>query len=59
MILTEWLKQNTEYEEAVFIDANGKERTIWIDNDSKYNAEVLRVENKNKFCANVYTNYLD
>ena len=59
MTLAEWLEQNTEYKEAIFIDANGNERTIWIDNDPKYNAKVLRIENKNKFCANIYTNYLD
>lgn len=57
MTLTQWLESNTEFEEAIFVDANGKECSFWYDNDDKYNAIVLNVESVNCFTVKVYTDY--
>lgn len=59
MTLTEWLNRNTEYADAIFIDANGKENSFWVKNDKKYDAKILRTEEVNDFCVKLYTDYVE
>lgn len=59
MTLMQWLFTEHGYDEAIMIDANGNECTFWTDNDPKYRANVLKVENRDAYgcTANVYTDY--
>lgn len=58
MTVIEWLNNNTEFEEAIFINTNGEEESFWYDNDNKYNATVLRVEAVNEWQVRLYTDYI-
>ena len=45
MTVNDWLTQNTTFTEAIMLDRNGNEVTIFID-DEPYKATVLAVEEK-------------
>ena len=59
--VNEWLLANNFYEQAILLDINGKPQTDWVENDPKYEANVLRVEpkypSKPWVCAVLCTDY--
>ena len=57
--VNDWMLNNTEYDNAILVDASGKERYIFLDTEKMYNAMVLKEEKVNCFTVRLYTNYTD
>lgn len=59
LTVNKWMLNNTEYDDAIFVDASGKERYIFVDTEKMYNSYVLKTEKVDCFIVRLYTNYID
>lgn len=51
MTLQQWLSSPENiYDELTIVDRNGEERTMWVDDDPKYQAKVLDVKRGCDIC---------
>lgn len=58
MTLENFIHQPHDYDETIVIDRNGNELTSWIENDNKYQKEVLSVSlNKSGTLATIKIDY--
>ena len=59
MKVEEWIDRNDRFEEAIMFDIEGKPCLSWVENDPKYKANVIKVEQdkEKEYLANVYTDY--
>ena len=58
MTLENYIHQPHDYDEAIVIDRNGNELTSWIEDDNKYQKEVLSVSlNKSGTLATIKIDY--
>ena len=55
--VNEWMLNNNDFDNAIFTDASGKERYIFLDAEKMYESHVLSAEKIDDFTCKLYTDY--